>query len=47
MPCNVFKKEALTQMFPYEFYEIFNNAYFERLPLDIKLKLLNGKIAIE
>ena len=34
-------------MFPYEFYEIFNNAYFERLPLDIKLKLLNGKIAIE
>ena len=31
--CNFNKKETLTQVFSYEFYEIFKNTYFYRTPL--------------
>ena len=30
--CNFSKRETPTQVFPYEFYEIFKNAFFHRTP---------------
>ena len=30
--CNFIKKETLTQVFPYEFSEIFKNTFFHRTP---------------
>ena len=31
--CNFFKKESLSQVFPCEFFKIFENTFFNRTPL--------------